>query len=104
MSVIDELADGLPGDAVVTDPASTEAYRYDEASFCAAGTPLVVVRPTSTEQVQHVLRVASAHRVPVVPQGSRTGLSGAANAVDGGIVLSLSRMDRILEINPVDQV
>ena len=102
--VLDELAAGLPADAVLTDPASTEAYRHDEANFCPSGTPLAVVRPTATEQVQHVLRVASAHRVPVVPQGSRTGLSGAANAVDGGIVLSLSRMDRIVEINPVDQV
>jgi glycolate oxidase len=102
--VLDELAAGLPADAVLTDPASTEAYRHDEANFCPSGTPLAVVRPTATEQVQHVLRVASAHRVPVVPQGSRTGLSGAANAVEGGIVLSLSRMDRILEVNPVDQV
>ena len=104
MSVIDELADGLPDDALVTDPASTEAYRYDEASFCAAGTPLVVARPKTTEQVQHVLRVASAHRVPVVPQGARSGLSGAANAIEGGIVLSLTGMDRILDIDPVDHV
>jgi glycolate oxidase len=104
MTTLDELAAGLPADALLTDPASTEAYRHDEASFCPSGVPLAVVRPTTTEQVQHVMRVASAHRVPVVPQGSRTGLSGAANAVDGGIVLSLSRMDRIVEINPVDQV
>jgi glycolate oxidase len=102
--VLDELTAGLPGGAVLTDPAGTEAYRHDEANFCPSGTPLAVVRPTATEQVQHVMRVASAHRVPVVPQGARTGLSGAANAVDGGIVLSLSRMDRILEVNPVDQV
>ena len=101
---LDDLAAGLPADAVLTDPASTEAYRHDEASFCAAGAPLAVVRPTSTEQVQHVMRVASAHRVPVVPQGARSGLSGGANAVDGCIVLSLTRMNRILEINPVDQV
>jgi glycolate oxidase len=99
-----ELTAGLPADAVLTDQASTEAYRHDEANFCPSGMPLAVVHPTNTEQVQHVLRVASAHRVPVVPQGSRTGLSGAANAVDGGIVLSLTKMDRIVEINPVDQV
>lgn len=104
MSVIDELADGLPDDALVTDSASTEAYRYDEANFCEAGTPLAVARPSTTEQVQHVMRVASAHRIPVVPQGARTGLSGAANAIDGGIVLSLTRMDRILHIDPVDHV
>ncbi len=104
MIVLEELAAGLPADSLLTASASTEAYRFDEASFCAAGAPLAVVRPTETAQVQHVLRVASAHRVPVVPQGARSGLSGAANAVDGGIVLNLTRMDRILEIDPVDQV
>jgi glycolate oxidase len=74
------------------------------ASFCPAGKPLVVVRPTATEQVQQVMRIASAHGVPVVPQGARSGLSGAGNAVDGSIVLSLTRMDRIVDIDPVDQV
>lgn len=56
------------------------------------------------EQVQHVLRTATALRVPVVPQGARTGLSGGANASDGCIVLSLVKMDRILEISAVDRI
>ncbi len=63
-----------------------------------------MVLPRTVEEVQHVMRTATALRVPVVPQGARTGLSGAANASDGCIVLSLTRMDRILEINPVDRV
>lgn len=50
------------------------------------------------------MRIATELRVPVVPQGARTGLSGAANASDGCIVLSLVKMDRILEINPVDRI
>ncbi len=50
------------------------------------------------------MRTATALRVPVVPQGARTGVSGAANAGDGCIVLSLVKMDRILEINPVDRL
>ena len=50
------------------------------------------------------MRWATRHRVPVVPQGARTGLSGGANAVDGGILLSLTRMDAIVEVDPVDQV
>jgi len=49
--------------------------------------------------VQHVMRLASEHRVPVVPQGARSGLSGAANAVDGCILLSLEKMDQLLEID-----
>ncbi len=103
-SAIGELRARLPDGAVLTDPDSTETYRRDEADFCVAGTPLAVVRPESTEQVQHVMRVATAHDLPVVPQGARSGLSGAADAVDGGLVLSLSRMDRILDVDPVDQV
>ena len=87
---IDELAAQLPDGTVVTDPATSDSYRHDSASFCAAGAPLAVVRPTTTEQVRTVLRWASAHRVPVVPQGARTGLSGGANAVDGAAVLATS--------------
>lgn len=102
--LIERLRAELPEEAVRTDLAGIESYSRDEASFCTAGTPLVVVRPDSTEQVQQVLRIASEQRVPVVPQGARSGLSGAANAIEGGVVLSLSRLDGILEIDPVDQV
>ncbi|MCX2925210.1 FAD-binding oxidoreductase [Streptomyces sp. NEAU-W12] len=102
--LVDRLLDGLPPEAVLTDPGVTASYANDMASFCPAGTPAVVVLPRTVEQVQHVLRTATALRVPVVPQGARTGLSGAANATDGCIVLSLTRMDAILEINPVDRV
>jgi glycolate oxidase len=102
-SLVDLLLTGLPPGAVLTDPDVTTSYAHDMASFCASGTPAVVVLPRTVEQVQHVLRTATALRVPVVPQGARTGLSGAANAADGCIVLSLVRMDRILEVNPVDR-
>ncbi|MDT3396914.1 FAD-linked oxidase C-terminal domain-containing protein [Streptomyces sp. B1866] len=98
------LRAGLPEDAVLTDPDVTGGYARDMASFCAAGAPAAVVLPRTVEQVQHVLRTCSALRVPVVPQGARTGLSGAANATDGCVVLSLVKMDRILEINPVDRI
>jgi glycolate oxidase len=101
---VQELAAQLPEGTVVTDPATSDTYRHDSASFCAAGAPLAVVRPTTTEQVQIVMRWATAHRVPVVPQGARTGLSGGANAIDGALLLSMVRMNRIVEIDEVDQV
>ncbi|WP_329387175.1 FAD-binding oxidoreductase [Streptomyces sp. NBC_01716] len=99
-----ELRAGLPAEALITDPDITASYANDMASFCEAGSPAVVVLPRTVEQVQHVMRTATALRVPVVPQGARTGLSGAANASDGCIVLSLVKMDRILEISPVDRI
>lgn len=102
--LIERLHEGLPAEAVLTDPDVTASYAHDMASFSEAGTPAVVVLPRTVEQVQHVMRTATALRVPVVPQGARTGLSGAANASDGCIVLSLVRMDRILEIDPVDRI
>ncbi|MDK1473797.1 FAD-linked oxidase C-terminal domain-containing protein [Streptomyces sp. 549] len=103
-ATIAQLKDGLPADAVLTDPDVMAAYTHDMAGFCEAGTPVAVVLPRTVEEVQHVMRTATATRTPVVPQGARTGLSGAANATDGCIVLSLLRMDRILEVNAVDRI
>lgn len=95
----------LLGDAaVLTDPDLLRMHERDEADLCASGTPLVVVRPRDTAQVAGVVRAAARHGVPVVPQGARTGLAGAANAVDGAVVLSTVAMDRILEIDPVGRI
>ncbi|MEE4423268.1 FAD-binding oxidoreductase [Streptomyces bugieae] len=104
MDLIGHLRAGLPADAVLTDPDVTGSYARDMANFCASGKPAVVVLPRTVEQVQHVMRTATALGAPVVPQGARTGVSGAANATDGCIVLSLVKMDRILEINPADRL
>ncbi|MFE7976382.1 FAD-binding oxidoreductase [Streptomyces shenzhenensis] len=103
-NLTDRLRAGLPAEAVLTDPDVTTSYANDMASFCPAGSPAVVVLPRTVEQVQHVMRTATELRVSVVPQGARTGLSGGANAADGCIVLSLTKMDRILEISPVDRI
>jgi glycolate oxidase len=103
-ALIARLHEGLPAAAVLTDPDVTAGYARDQAAFADAGTPAAVVLPRTVEEVRHVLRTATALRVPVVPQGARTGLSGGANAVDGCVVLSLARMDRILEIDPVERI
>ncbi|UUU33566.1 FAD-binding protein [Streptomyces sp. CA-210063] len=103
-NLVDRLLSGLPPEAVLADPDVTASYANDMASFCEAGVPAVVVLPRTVEQVRHVMRVATELRVPVVPQGARTGLSGGANASEGCIVLSLTKMDRILEIDPVDRI
>lgn len=94
------LISELPEGVVVTDPDILASYRQDRAADPAAGTPLAVVRPTRTEEVQTVLRWASAHQVAVVPRGAGTGLSGGATALDGGIVLSTEKM-RDITVDPV---
>ncbi len=87
-TLIAELEDGV----VITDPDILASYRQDRAMDPAAGTPLAVVRPRRTEEVQTVLRWATAHRIAVVPRGAGTGLSGGATAVTGGIVLCTEKM------------
>jgi glycolate oxidase len=80
------------------DVERMEPYTHDEVVGLQAD-PEVVVRVTSTEQVAAVLRLAQRERVPVTPRGAGYGLSGGAVAIQGGIVLSLERMNRILEID-----
>ena len=82
---------------VLTDAASCAAYGVDALK---KGHPAgVVVRPATTEEVSAVLRVCTAHGVPVVPRGAGTGYTGGAVPITGGAVLSLERFTRILEID-----
>lgn len=88
------------GDLIVA-PEVIEGYRRDAAAagLLPAGMPLAVARPRDTAEVQAAIAFASQHRVPVVPRGAGSGLSGGANAIDGCLVLCLERMDRLLEID-----
>ncbi len=104
MRPIDELAQALPAGVLLTDPELTAGYHRDRADLVAAGTPVAVARPVSTEQVSEIMRWAFRHEVTVVPRGAGTGLCGGANAIDGGIVVCLERMTAIREINQADQV
>jgi len=98
-----ELIDALPAGVVVTDPDKIEKYRWDRSQDPGTGTPLAVVRAADAAQVQIAVRWAAAHRVPVVPRGAGSGLSGGSSAVDDGIVVSLERMTAI-EIDRTCQV
>jgi glycolate oxidase len=91
------------GDAVSTDPVSCENYRFDWSRDPNAGIPIAVVRPRKASEVGAAIRWAAEHRVPVVPRGAGSGLSGGASAVSGGIVLSLERM-RSVEIDVAARV
>ncbi|WP_109473686.1 FAD-binding oxidoreductase [Ornithinimicrobium cavernae] len=86
------LADTLPDGVVVTDPDRLAGYRYDRAQDPEAGTPLALVRPTTTAEVQSTLRWCAAHGVKVVTRGAGTGLSGGSTAQDGVLLLSTERM------------
>ena len=103
-AVLADLAAGLSPGALSTEDADLAAARADRSGQVALGEPLAVVHAADVADVQHVMRVAQQHGVPVVPRGAGTGLAGAANAGAGSISLSLMRMRRVLEVNAADQL
>lgn len=98
--VIERLRAAVAG-SVSDDPAAMESYRHDQCQFAEAGHPLAVVHASSVDDVVATLTIANETATPVVTRGSGTGLAGAANAIDGCIILSTARLDAILEIDPV---
>jgi glycolate oxidase len=97
-AILEQLA-GIAGpENVLLDADRLEPYTHDETVGLRAQ-PEVAVRLTSARQVAEVMKLANRERVPVTPRGAGYGLSGGAVAVQGGIVLSLEKMNRILEID-----
>jgi glycolate oxidase len=88
---------------VLTSPEGIESYGRDEAGRLFARTPDVVVRPRDAAQVAKILALAQEYRVAVTARGAGSGLAGAAVPLAGGIVLSVERMNRILEIDAVNR-
>jgi glycolate oxidase len=97
-SAISELKALVGEGRVLTDPDVIEGYSHDETAGLRS-LPEVVVRVTSAEQVSAVFSLAQRERIPVTPRGAGYGLSGGAVPLCGGIVLSLEKMNRILEID-----
>jgi glycolate oxidase len=97
------LVEALPDGVVVTEPDALDKYRRDRSGNTEVGTPVAAVRAEDAGQVQTAVRWAARHRVPVVPRGAGSGLSGGSTAVDGGIVVSLERM-RAVEIDTACRV
>lgn len=95
MTVADDIAlleAELPDGMVVTDPDILAAYRQDRAQDPDAGTPLALVRPTTTGQVQAAVRWCAERGVKLITRGAGTSLSGGATAVDGALMLSTEKM------------
>ena len=96
---LDELRAQLPRLRLLTDEVDRESYRRDETAHHEPALPLAVALPRSTEEVAAIMRLATTHRVPVVPRGAGSGLSGGSAGVAGALTMTLTRMDRILEID-----
>lgn len=97
-SIVTELSAIVGEQGVIAQPEELRTYESDGlASYRVS--PALVVLPTTTEQVQQVVRVCHRERIPFVPRGSGTGLSGGALPVEGGVVIGLSRMRDVLSID-----
>ncbi|RJP33504.1 MAG: FAD-binding protein [Candidatus Omnitrophota bacterium] len=83
---------------VLSEPEDIVTYSYDGTPHLT-GAPAAIVHPVNTQEISNLVKWAYENEVPVVPRGSGTGLSGGSVPIQGGIVLSTVRMDRILEID-----
>ena len=92
----------LFGDALLTDPGECLAYGYDNSKRRAA--PSAVVLPENADQVQRLVQLCREHRTPITARGRGTNTTGASVPIEGGVVVSFERMNRILRISPDDRV
>ena len=97
--LIAELATFLPRESVLSEPEELRPFECDGLSVYRR-LPMLVVLPDRVEDVQRVMRVAAAQGVPVVARGAGTGLSGGALPLEDGVLLSLAKFNRILELDP----
>ena len=97
-TITNELRKHLPDNCILTHAEELRPYECDALSAYQQ-LPLVVVIPETLEQVQTILQLCARHKVPVVARGSGTGLSGGALPLENGVLLSLARFNRILDID-----
>ncbi|MGC9063206.1 MAG: FAD-binding oxidoreductase [bacterium] len=102
--IIDKLVDICGKNDVLIEEEELERYSQDESGRFYAHLPEVVVRIESTDEISEVLRLANESLIPVTPRGAGSGVVGGAVPIYGGIVLSLEKMNQILEIDKVNLV
>jgi glycolate oxidase subunit GlcD len=101
--VISKLRQALDPSRVVSDETELLVYECDGLPLFK-NRPDVVVFPKTAEEVAAVVRIANDHGIPFLPRGAGTGLSGGAFAVEGGIIIELQRMNRILSIDADNRI
>ncbi len=101
-ALIEALQRAVGSQHVLPAPEDLIAYEYDATIDRAR--PDAVLFPATAEQVAAVVRAANQYDVPVIPRGSGTGLSGGTVPVKGGVVVALTRMNRIVEVDAVNRV
>ncbi|POH71776.1 FAD-binding oxidoreductase [Arthrobacter glacialis] len=98
------LRETLRADQISVAESDLQTYARDQGPVTDYHEPVAVVWAETVAQVQAVVRAAAAHSVPLVTRGAGTGVSGGAHATAGAVVLNLTRMNKILEINAADEI
>jgi len=99
---LDQLRQIVGAEQITTDPADLYSYGYDASKLRAL--PDCVLFPASSGEIAEILKLANEHRIPVVPRGAGSGMVGAAVPERGGLVLALSRLNRVLELDPDNMI
>jgi len=86
-------------DQIITDKSSIQVYQRDGLSGYS-GIPCMVLLPESEDDIINIVKICNKNNIPVVTRGAGTGLSGGAVPTEGSIVLSTSRLNKILKVNP----
>lgn len=94
---ISELQRATAPERVLSAPEDLLVFEYD--ATIERGTPTVVVLPDSAEEIAAILRIARRYDLPVIPRGAGTGLSGGAVSAVGGVLIVMTRMNRILDVD-----
>ena len=100
--LVKRLLSVLPRDAVIDHEAETKAYECDALSAYRCP-PMVAVLPRTTEEISAILKICNEMRVPVVPRGSGTSLSGGALPTADSVIIGVARMNAVLETNYPDR-
>ncbi len=91
-------------DVIYEDKERLESYACDESGKPFCRMPDVVAKPESAEEVSKIMKLANEYLIPVTPRGAGSGVAGAAIPLYGGILMSMEKMNRILEIDKVNRV
>src|SRR5438874_4818820 len=101
-SLIDRLRTIVGRDGLLASPSDLLVYECDGFTI-AKNKPDVVVFPTTTDQVVQIVHVCNEYDVPFLARGAGTSLAGGCLPVGGGVMIALTRMKRILEVNTRDR-
>ena len=94
-----ELLKYIPKDSIEFNSEVLNKFSQDRAIIEPYGNPIALVMPKSKEEIFPIIKIANKFKVPIVTRGAGTGLTGASNAINGCILLSLHRLNKILSLD-----